>query len=115
MNSSAAGETEALVVGAGATGLMLACELWRRGIGCRIIDQSAAPAQTSRAIAAQPRTLEVFQAMGLGEAVLAQGVRLGGMNFYEREKRLLHLDLQRAPNRLHSPFPFIVAEPQYLL
>lgn len=115
MSGSATREIEALVVGAGATGLMMACELFRRGIACRIIDQSAGPAQTSRAIALQPRTLEVVQAMGIGEAVLAQGVRLGEMNFYEGEKRLLRLDLQQARSRLYSPYPFILAEPQYLL
>ncbi len=32
-----------LVVGAGPTGLLLACELHRRGIACRIIDAHAAP------------------------------------------------------------------------
>lgn len=115
MNGSAQRETEALVVGAGATGLMMACELFRRGIACRIIDQSAAPAQTSRAIAVHTRTLEAFQAMGISEAVLAQGVRLGGMTIYDGEKRLLRLDLQQARNRLHSPYPFILAEPQYLI
>jgi 2-polyprenyl-6-methoxyphenol hydroxylase-like FAD-dependent oxidoreductase len=115
MSRTAMRQTEALVVGAGATGLMVACELFRRGIACRIIDQSAAPAQTSRAIGLQPRTLEVFQAMGIGEAVLAQGVRLGGMNFYEGEKRLFHLDLQRARSRLQSPYPFLLAEPQYMI
>ena len=115
MSRSATRQTEALVVGAGATGLMMACELFRRGIACRIIDQSAAPAQTSRAIGVHTRTLEVFQAMGIGEAVLAQGVRLGGMTIYEGQKRLLHLGLQQARSRLHSPYPFILAEPQYLI
>ena len=115
MSGSAKRETEALVVGAGATGLMMACELFRRGIACRIIDQWAAPAQTSRAIGLQPRTLEVFQAMGIDDAVLAQGIRIAGLNFYEGEKRLLHLDLQQAQSRLQSPYPFILAEPQYLI
>jgi 2-polyprenyl-6-methoxyphenol hydroxylase-like FAD-dependent oxidoreductase len=115
MSSSAQRETEALVVGAGATGLMMACELFRRGIACRIIDQSPAPAQTSRALGVHTRTLEVFQAIGIVEAVLAQGIRLSGMTIYEGEKQLLHQGLQQARSRLHSPYPFILAEPQYLL
>ena len=43
MSGSITRETEVLVVGAGATGLMMACELFWRGIACRIIVQSAAP------------------------------------------------------------------------
>jgi 2-polyprenyl-6-methoxyphenol hydroxylase-like FAD-dependent oxidoreductase len=43
MSDSTKRETEVLVVGAGVTGLMMVCELFRRGIACRIIIQSAAP------------------------------------------------------------------------
>lgn len=44
-----------LVVGAGPTGLLLACELRRRGIGCRIIDKHAAPLTSDRATVVHPR------------------------------------------------------------
>ena len=43
--------TEVLIAGAGPTGLVLALWLTRQGVGVRIIDRSAAPGTTSRALA----------------------------------------------------------------
>ncbi len=67
-------ETDVLIVGAGPTGLTLACELLRRGIHCCLIDRLYEPAQTSRAFDIQARTLEVFEAMGISEKVLEVGM-----------------------------------------
>ena len=46
-------DTEVLIVGAGPTGLVLALWLARLGIRIRIIDKSAEPGTTSRALAAK--------------------------------------------------------------
>lgn len=62
-----------LVVGAGPTGLMVANELARHGIVPRIIDRSAAPATTSRALVVQPRTLEIFDDIGVIDEAIAAG------------------------------------------
>ena len=75
MTSTAKHETDVLIVGAGPTGLTLACELLRRGVNCRIIDKAASPATTSRALGLQPRTLELFDTMGIIDRVLAAGGR----------------------------------------
>ena len=61
---------DVLVVGAGPVGLTMACELARRGVRCRIIDKAATPASTSRALAIFPRTLEIFEMMGMVDPVL---------------------------------------------
>src|SRR5713226_8852270 len=82
-------ETDVLIVGAGPTGLTLACELLRRGIQCCLIDRLNEPAQTSRALDTQSRTLEVFEAMGIVEKVLAVGVRAKEARFYEKELLLI--------------------------
>ena len=55
--------TEVLIVGAGPTGLTMACELLRHGIQCRIIDKAASPSVRSKALVVQVRTLEIFQQM----------------------------------------------------
>ena len=48
-----------LIVGAGPTGLTAALELSRFGVPVRVIDKRDAPADTSRAIGIQARTLEL--------------------------------------------------------
>jgi 2-polyprenyl-6-methoxyphenol hydroxylase-like FAD-dependent oxidoreductase len=65
--------TDVLVVGAGPTGLTLAVDLARRGVSCRIIDKLAEFPAGSRGRGMQPRTLEVFDDLGLVDAVHAYG------------------------------------------
>src|SRR5215210_824816 len=62
-----------LVVGAGPTGLMVANELARHGVRPRIVDRAPAPATTSRALVVQPRTLEIFDDIGVIEQAIAAG------------------------------------------
>jgi 2-polyprenyl-6-methoxyphenol hydroxylase-like FAD-dependent oxidoreductase len=69
-------DTQVLIVGAGPTGLTLALWLKRLGVDFRIIDKSAGPGETSRAIAVQARTLEFHRQIGIVEDVLSAGVRL---------------------------------------
>ncbi|AUX48853.1 hypothetical protein SOCE26_103960 [Sorangium cellulosum] len=64
---------QVLVVGAGPTGLTLACDLARRGVRYRIIDAAAEHFSGSRAKGLMPRTLEVFDDLGVVRAVLASG------------------------------------------
>jgi 2-polyprenyl-6-methoxyphenol hydroxylase-like FAD-dependent oxidoreductase len=62
-----------LIIGAGPTGLTLACELARRNIACRIVERSAEYPRGSRAKGVQPRSLEVFNDLGIVEKVLVFG------------------------------------------
>jgi 2-polyprenyl-6-methoxyphenol hydroxylase-like FAD-dependent oxidoreductase len=64
-----------LVVGAGPTGLLLASELCRRGVACRVIDDHPAPLHWDRATVVHPRSLEVFESLGILEPLLAAGVK----------------------------------------
>ncbi|MFJ1776245.1 FAD-dependent monooxygenase [Streptomyces anulatus] len=65
--------TDVLIVGAGPTGLVLACDLARRGVAVRIVDRSPAPPRTSRAKGPNPRSLEILDDLGVAEEVLAAG------------------------------------------
>ena len=58
--------TDVLIVGAGPTGLVLALWLTRLGVRVRIVDKTAEPGTTSRALAVQARTLEFYRQLGLG-------------------------------------------------
>ncbi len=102
-------ETDVLIVGAGPTGLTLACELLRRGIHCCLIDRLNEPAQTSRAFDIQSRTLEVFDAMGMVEKVLEVGLRAKEARVYEREKLLMTMYPKSVGD---VPYPYVLTVPQ---
>jgi 2-polyprenyl-6-methoxyphenol hydroxylase-like FAD-dependent oxidoreductase len=65
--------TEVLVVGAGPTGLTLALHLVRFGVGVRIVDRGADRVHESRALAIQPRTLEVLNGSGVSDDLVEYG------------------------------------------
>jgi 2-polyprenyl-6-methoxyphenol hydroxylase-like FAD-dependent oxidoreductase len=111
MNTALQSQTDVLIVGAGPTGLTLACELLRRGISCRIIDKAPTPATTSRALGIQPRTLELFDTMGLIDPVLSTGGPVFDANFYEGDRLLLALSTA-GMQKLDTPYPQIWITPQ---
>jgi 2-polyprenyl-6-methoxyphenol hydroxylase-like FAD-dependent oxidoreductase len=65
-----------LIAGAGPTGLTLGIDLARRGIAVRVVDQATAYFEGSRGDGLQPRTLEVFEDLGVLDEVMAQGIAL---------------------------------------
>lgn len=65
MTNASQPTTSVVVVGAGPTGLSLSCALQAAGIAVRIVDAAAAPATTSRALAVQPRGVEVLERLGV--------------------------------------------------
>ncbi|OBA89617.1 hypothetical protein A5642_14745 [Mycolicibacterium mucogenicum] len=71
-----------VIAGAGPTGLTLAIELARRGIPVRVLDRARALFPGSRGKGLQPRTLEVFDDLGVIGAVLAAGETFPPMRLY---------------------------------
>ena len=61
--------SDVVVVGAGPVGVVAACELARHGVAVRIIDKLTAPTTESRAIVVHARSLEMFDQMGIAEAI----------------------------------------------
>jgi 2-polyprenyl-6-methoxyphenol hydroxylase-like FAD-dependent oxidoreductase len=70
---------EVLIVGAGPVGLTFAGELARHGTRCRIIDRLAAPSPYCRAIGVTPRTLEVWDDMGVAQEMIDAGLWIRGL------------------------------------
>lgn len=64
---------EVLIIGAGPTGLTLACDLARRHISFRLIDAAPEPFRGSRGKGTQPRSLEVLEDLGVAEELLGDG------------------------------------------
>ena len=75
-------EAQVLIVGAGPTGLMLASQLARRGVRALVIDRHSGPAQQTRAMAVQARTLEIYSKLGIADRALALGERATGANMW---------------------------------
>ncbi|MBN8228916.1 FAD-dependent oxidoreductase [Corallococcus macrosporus] len=73
-----------LVIGAGPTGLTLACDLARRGVRVRIVDAAPRPFVGSRGKGLQPRTLEVMDDLGVLDALLAAGSAYPRMRIHWR-------------------------------
>jgi 2-polyprenyl-6-methoxyphenol hydroxylase-like FAD-dependent oxidoreductase len=66
-------KTEVLIVGAGPTGLMAACQLARFGVDFIIVDIKSKPTDQSKAMTVTARSLEIYQQMGLSDAVFQSG------------------------------------------
>ncbi|MFE6845385.1 FAD-dependent monooxygenase [Streptomyces sp. NPDC057686] len=77
VGSAALGDrrSDVLIVGAGPTGLVLACDLARRGVRALVVERSPHLFPGSRGKGIQPRTLEVFHDLGVLEEVMKWGGR----------------------------------------
>jgi 2-polyprenyl-6-methoxyphenol hydroxylase-like FAD-dependent oxidoreductase len=95
-----------LVVGAGPTGLMVANELARHGVRPRIIDRGPEPATTSRALVVQPRTLEIFDDIGVIEEAIAAGNPAADLTITFANK-VVELDIadQLTGTQNHTAYP----------
>jgi 2-polyprenyl-6-methoxyphenol hydroxylase-like FAD-dependent oxidoreductase len=100
-----------LIVGAGPTGLVLALWLTRLGVLVRVIDQATEPGTTSRALAVQARTLELYQQIGLAADVTERGLLFAAVNVWIRGKRVGHAEFGAIGEGI-TPFPTVVIFPQ---
>src|ERR1044071_1688746 len=65
--------TDVIIIGAGPTGLSLACQLIRYGIDFVVIEKNATVTPYSKAIGVQARTLEIYDQMGLAQPAIQRG------------------------------------------
>jgi len=92
-------EIPVLIVGAGPVGLMMAAELVRHGVKCRIVDKSPAPTTQSRALALHARTLEIFDLIGIADEVIGAGHIVHGMSAFSGGRRIVHLSFDEIDSR----------------
>jgi 2-polyprenyl-6-methoxyphenol hydroxylase-like FAD-dependent oxidoreductase len=100
-----------LIVGAGPTGLVLALWLTRLGVRVRIIDKTAEPGTTSRALGVQARTLEFYRQVDLADAIVEAGVKVATAHFWVGGANVVRVPLGRMGEGL-SPFPYVLIYPQ---
>lgn len=99
--------TPVLIVGAGPTGLMAACQLARFGVDFRIIDSKSGPTRESRALVVQGRTLEIYQQLGISDRSLEEGYVASAMNMHANGVHRARVPLGEIGDTL-SPFPFLL-------
>jgi 2-polyprenyl-6-methoxyphenol hydroxylase-like FAD-dependent oxidoreductase len=98
--------TDVIVVGAGPTGLMLATELAMRGVDVRLIDERSGIPNITRAFGVHARTLELLDARGLADPLLADGLPVDRVVPAPGAV----LDLKELPSR----YPMVLMAPQSL-
>jgi 2-polyprenyl-6-methoxyphenol hydroxylase-like FAD-dependent oxidoreductase len=107
-------DTQVLIAGAGPTGLTLAIELARRGIDLRIVHKAERFAVGSRGDGLQPRTLEVFEDLGVLDEVFAAGIGAPVMRIYDGESVVWEDQMAKPePPRADVPYPNLWFVPQW--
>jgi 2-polyprenyl-6-methoxyphenol hydroxylase-like FAD-dependent oxidoreductase len=104
-------QCDVLIIGAGPTGLVLALWLTRLGVRVRIIDRTAEPGTTSRALAVQARTLELYRQLDLADAVVAKGHQVPAVNLWVKGEPKARISLAAMGSGL-TPYPFLQIFPQ---
>lgn len=104
-------DTDVAIVGAGPTGLVLALSLSLQGTRVRILDRLEAPLVSSRALAVQARTIELYRPLGLADDVVSAGLRLRVGNMWVGGKRRGQLRIGDAGEGV-SPFTGALIYPQ---
>ena len=104
-------DTDVLIIGAGPTGLVLALWLARLGVRVRIIDQTAEPGTTSRALAVQARTLEFYRQVGLADAVVERGHKVVAGNIWVSGAHASRFVFGAIGEGI-SPYPYALIFPQ---
>ncbi len=82
-----------VIVGAGPVGLTLALDLAKRNVPVVVIDDSDQIGSGSRAVCWAKKTLEVFDRLGIGEAVAREGVRWQRGRVFHGEREAYAFDL----------------------
>ncbi|AMW19128.1 pentachlorophenol monooxygenase [[Mycobacterium] chelonae subsp. bovistauri] len=107
-----------VIAGAGPTGLTLACELARRGIGCRVLEKAPGLFPGSRGKGLSPRTQEVFDDLGVADAIQSGGRKMPSFRVYAGHEivaehtlmEMLGSDIRSGPG---IPYPGFWLVPQW--
>lgn len=96
-----------IIVGAGPTGLSLACQLTRYGVDFVVVEEKEGITPFSKALGVHARTLEIYEQLGLAEKAVAQGVMAGKVRMLESGKIVGEVDLSNFGQGLSS-YPFLL-------
>lgn len=91
-----------IVIGAGPVGLACALGLARRGVRSIVLEARRTISQGSRALAMNRRSMQILDALGIGEDVLAKGMRWSkGWTYYGKDQ-VHFMDLKPPAHEKHG-------------
>src|SRR5436190_1507327 len=99
--------TDVLIVGAGPTGLALACQLIRYDVDFIIIDKNETTTPHSKAIGVQARTLEIYEQIGLAGPLIKLGTLASKAKMFAGGKVRGEIEFG-ALGKGMSPYPYIL-------
>ncbi|KOX12546.1 hypothetical protein ADL05_21250 [Nocardiopsis sp. NRRL B-16309] len=99
-----------LVVGAGPTGLALACELLRQGVDCRVIDKAPdRPSDQARALTMWDGALDVLERHGIAQEVVSRGTPMTAARYWSRGRNFANVRFGEYGRGAASPL--IITQP----
>jgi 2-polyprenyl-6-methoxyphenol hydroxylase-like FAD-dependent oxidoreductase len=114
MNATTA-TTDVLICGAGPSGLTLAIDLARRGISFRLIEKRDTHFNGSRGKGLQPRSLEMFEDLGIVDRVVALGGIYPALRTYREDGSFSDVSfIESTPASPTEPFTLPTMVPQFL-
>lgn len=100
-------DIDVLIVGAGPTGLTMACLLAQYGIQFRIVEKRPGTTDKSKALGVQARTLELFEQLEIADLAVAQGEPAKAVNFFMNGRRKIRLDINNLGDGL-TRYPYML-------
>ncbi|MBD0369709.1 MAG: FAD-dependent monooxygenase [Pyrinomonadaceae bacterium] len=100
-------ETDVAIIGAGPTGLSLACQLVRYGVDFVIVEKNEAITPYSKALGVHARTLEIYEQLGVAGKALERGEVAKKFRLLEGGEVRGEIHLADIGKNL-SPYPFML-------
>ena len=96
-----------VIVGAGPSGLTLACDLAQRGVRAVLLDEDdtvGVRGASSRGICYAQKSLEIFERLGIFERIAAKGITWSFGRTFSGEEEVYNFNLQAASVSRQPPF-----------
>src|SRR5215216_525601 len=99
--------TDVVIVGAGPTGLSLACQFIRHGVDFVVVEKNGGVTPYSKAIGVHARTLEIYEQLGLAREAVERGTVAGRVRLLSGGEVRGEFDLSAVGEGL-SPYPYVL-------
>ncbi|QGN31506.1 FAD-dependent monooxygenase [Microlunatus sp. Gsoil 973] len=100
--------SEAVIVGAGPTGLSSAIGLLQQGRMVTVIDDRESHEPTSRAAVVHAYTLERLKTLGVADRLVELGLKINTFTLRDRDRLLFGIEFDRLP----TAYPYVLMVPQ---